>query len=151
MFLSLFCSESMMVSVQAFATEMGNRWAVWWVCQLEHWQFYLDCFNVNTIFSDFNTLGLSLFFLLVYTNLSNSCYYLFPPQPEDNRDFYIYPQDILHSFQEVMVRNFPSATILFVSPLQGSRVSVLYHKKMCISKQSPWAIFILTIKVKSHA
>lgn len=95
--------------------------------------------------------GSESFFLLVYTNLSNSCYYLFPPQPEDNRDFYIYPQDILHSFQEVMVRNFPSATILFVSPLQGSRVSVLYHKKMCISKQSPWAIFILTIKVKSHA
>lgn len=61
--------------------------------------------------------GSESFLVLVYTNLSNSCYYLFSPQPEDNLDFYIYPQDVLRSFQKVMVRNFPGATILSLFPL----------------------------------
>lgn len=47
--------------------------------------------------------GSESFFLLVYTNLSNSCDYSFPPQLEDNPDFYIYPQDVLHSFLKVVV------------------------------------------------
>lgn len=86
---------------------------------------YLDCFNVNIIFSDFNTLGLSLFFLLVYNNLSNFCYYLFSSQSEDNPDFKYIHRMYLHSFQKVMGGNFSTATISFLFSLP------LYRGPVC--------------------
>lgn len=104
---------------------MGNRWAVWWVCQLEHWQLLLGLLQRKYNFLKLQFSGSEPFFLLVYTNLSNSCYYLFSSQPEDNPDFKYTHRMYLHSFQKVMVRNFPSATILFLFPLP------LYRSPAC--------------------
>lgn len=155
MCLSLLFSESMMVSVQAFATEMGNRWAVWWICQLEHWQLQLGLLQCKYNFHRFPYSGSESCFLLVYTNLPNSCY-LFSSQPEDNPDFYVYPQDVFTQLSECDGENFflvPPFYFSFPSPfteIQG--VSAAPWENVHFQAKSQGSFhFVMTIKVKSHA
>lgn len=113
---------------------MGNRWAVWWVCQLEHWQLLLGLLQCKYNFLRLQYSGSESFFLLVSLIYLVLVIYFHHNQKTILTFMFIHSM-YLHSLQKVMVRNFSSATILFLSmfplPLYRSPVCQCCTTRKC--------------------